>query len=60
MYKNTTDPARTSWQQAINENSESRIFLGVHWHRDHTAGVPLGWQVADRIWPTFLVSVHGV
>jgi hypothetical protein len=43
-----------SYAQAANENSESRIFLGVHWRRDHTRGRPLGQQVADYIWPDFL------
>jgi membrane-associated phospholipid phosphatase len=44
----------TSWTQAMNENDLSRIFLGVHWRRDHTQGRPLGQQVADYIWPDFL------
>lgn len=51
---NSPNDVTDSWTQAINENSESRIFLGVHWWRDHTNGTPLGQQVADDIWPTFL------
>lgn len=57
-YANKDDPQAgkvvTSWTQVINENSESRIFLGVHWRRDHTQGTPLGQQVADYVWDRFL------
>jgi hypothetical protein len=45
-----TKTIRKSLQKAIDENSESRIFLGVHWRRDDTMGKPLGQQVIDRIW----------
>jgi hypothetical protein len=57
-YADRRDPATnaiiTSWTQAIDENSASRIYLGVHWRRDYTRGTPLGQQVADFIWPSFL------
>jgi membrane-associated phospholipid phosphatase len=44
----------TTFQSAINENGQSRIFLGVHFQFDNTQGRTLGQQVADHIWPNFL------
>jgi hypothetical protein len=43
--------------QAIQENSDSRIFMGVHWLRDQTYS-SLGQQVADHIWPNFLRPIN--
>jgi hypothetical protein len=57
-YADKTDPQTglriTSWDQVIEENSASRIYLGVHWRRDHTEGRPLGQKVSDYIWDRFL------
>ena len=44
----------TSIRQAIEENNDSRILLGVHWRRDFINGTPLGEQVVDYIWNRFL------
>jgi hypothetical protein len=48
----------TSWTQVIDENSMSRIFLGVHYWRDHTQGKPLGQKVSDYIWDRFLRPIN--
>jgi hypothetical protein len=48
----------TSWTQVIDENSISRIFLGVHWMRDHTQGRPLGQKVSDYIWDRYLKPIN--
>ncbi len=48
---------RDRYRIAIDENSRSRIFLGVHYNFDATAGIAQGQQVADRIWPHFLRPV---
>ncbi len=61
-YADKNDPQTgetiTSWTQVIEENSLSRIYLGVHWRRDHTEGVPLGQKVADYVWPSFLRPIN--
>jgi hypothetical protein len=43
-------PPADSWGQASQENSLSRIWLGVHWNFDATEGESLGQQVADAVW----------
>jgi hypothetical protein len=48
---------RDKFQQAIDENSESRVFLGVHWRRDITMGTPLGQMVANHVWDNYLRPV---
>jgi hypothetical protein len=52
-----TGESITSWTQAIAENDASRVFLGVHWRLDQTRGRPLGQQVADYIFPDFLMPI---
>jgi membrane-associated phospholipid phosphatase len=47
-----------SLQQAIEENGQSRIYLGVHWQFDNTRGQTLGQQVADYIWDNFLRPIR--
>ncbi len=32
------------------ENGQSRIYLGIHWEFDKTAGIAQGRQVADFVW----------
>ena len=39
--------------QAIKENSDSRIFLGVHWQADQDRGQQLGEEVAQNIIANF-------
>ena len=41
--------------QAEEENGQSRIYLGVHWQFDKTAGTTLGHQVADYVFAQGLV-----
>ncbi len=59
---NTTDntgAARPKWvrtlslQQALDENEESRIFLGVHWRFDATGGKAVGEAIADKVVAAF-------
>jgi hypothetical protein len=38
-----------SLSQAEEENGQSRIYLGIHWSFDKTAGISQGRQVADYI-----------
>jgi hypothetical protein len=47
-------PEISSWAQVILENSDSRIYLGVHWRRDARRGKPAGQEIADAIWPNYL------
>jgi hypothetical protein len=35
--------------QAEEENAQSRIYLGIHWQFDKTAGVAVGRRVADSV-----------
>ena len=35
--------------QAEEENGQSRIYLGIHWHFDKTAGIAQGRRIADYI-----------
>jgi hypothetical protein len=35
--------------QAEEENGQSRIYLGIHWHFDKTAGIRQGEKVADYV-----------
>jgi PAP2 superfamily len=39
----------TSLSQAEDENGQSRIYLGIHWSFDKTAGIAQGRQVADYV-----------
>lgn len=39
----------TSLSQAEEENGQSRIYLGIHWSFDKTAGIAQGQQVADYV-----------
>jgi hypothetical protein len=42
----------TSLSQAEEENGQSRIYLGIHWAFDKTAGIAQGNQVADVVFNT--------
>lgn len=39
----------SSFSQAAQENADSRVWLGVHWRFDQTAGQALGQSIADFI-----------
>jgi hypothetical protein len=39
----------SSFTQAAEENGDSRIYLGVHWRFDDTAGQQAGREVADAV-----------
>ena len=39
----------SSLSQAEEENGQSRIYLGIHWSFDKTAGIAQGRQVADYV-----------
>jgi hypothetical protein len=41
--------------EAEEENGQSRIYLGIHWHFDKTAGMSVGRQVADYVFERGLV-----
>jgi membrane-associated phospholipid phosphatase len=38
-----------SLSEAEEENGQSRIYLGIHWSFDKTAGIAMGNQVGDRV-----------
>ena len=38
-----------TFSQAAQENADSRVWLGVHWRFDQTAGQVLGEQIADFV-----------
>jgi hypothetical protein len=45
--------------QAEEENGQSRIYLGIHWHFDKTAGIRLGRHVADYIFDHAFRPIQG-
>ena len=53
------DRSFTSFSSAAEEATLSRIFAGVHFRSDLTAGQHLGRQVADFVLDNFLTPVHG-
>jgi PAP2 superfamily/Vanadium chloroperoxidase N-terminal domain len=50
-----------SFSEAAMENAESRVYLGIHWVFDATAGVENGYDLADAIFATKLrpISTRG-
>ncbi len=47
----------TSLSQAAHENADSRVWLGVHWRFDQTAGRELGEKVATHVTTTRFAPV---
>jgi hypothetical protein len=41
--------AFTSLSQAMEENGQSRIYLGIHWNFDKTAAIAMGQNVATQV-----------
>lgn len=39
--------------EAINENKEGRLYLGVHWRADQDAGVMVGERIAQNVIANF-------
>jgi hypothetical protein len=46
----------TSFSQAMEENGQSRIYLGIHWSFDKVNGIRLGKEVADYVFHHMLQS----
>jgi hypothetical protein len=44
----------SSFSQAMEQNGQSRIFLGIHWHFDKVDGIQMGTHVADFVFQHFL------
>ncbi|MFN0130616.1 MAG: phosphatase PAP2 family protein [Verrucomicrobiales bacterium] len=47
----------TALSQAAQENADSRVWLGVHWRFDQTAGQDLGRSVGEYVAETFFAPV---
>jgi hypothetical protein len=47
----------TRLRDATLENALSRIYLGIHWQFDATAGIDMGVAIADHVYATALVPV---
>ena len=45
--------------EAEEENGQSRIYLGIHWRFDKTAGIAQGRQVADYVFSQAFIPAHG-
>ena len=48
----------SSLSQAEEENGQSRIYLGIHWSFDKTAGIVQGRQVADYVFEHAFTAKH--
>jgi PAP2 superfamily len=48
-----------SLSQAEEENGQSRIYLGIHWHFDKTAGIMQGERIADYIFDRVFLPANG-
>jgi hypothetical protein len=48
----------SSLSQAEEENGQSRIYLGIHWHFDKTEGIAQGRKVADYVFQHAFTPLH--
>ncbi len=48
----------SSFSQAEEENGQSRIYLGIHWHFDKTAAIAQGRKVADYVFQHAFTPLH--
>jgi hypothetical protein len=48
-----------SLSQAEEENGQSRIYLGIHWAFDKTAGIAQGREVANYVFANAFRPLHG-
>jgi len=46
------------FSQAAEENARSRIYLGIHWNFDATAGIECGNDIADYIFENLLSPIE--
>lgn len=46
-----------SFKEAEEENGQSRVYLGIHWKHDKTAGIAQGNAVADYVYGAILQRV---
>ncbi len=47
-----------TFSQAEEENGQSRIYLGIHWAFNKTAGITQGRQIADYVYQHAFVPVR--
>ncbi|HKY31186.1 MAG TPA: chloroperoxidase [Candidatus Polarisedimenticolia bacterium] len=50
----------SSLSEAEEENGQSRIYLGIHWSFDKTAGIAQGRQIADFVFDRLFLPVSGL
>jgi len=51
----------SSFDQAMEENGQSRIYLGIHWSFDKTAGIAQGKQIANFVFRRIMEPLkHGM
>src|SRR6516225_1311349 len=48
----------STFSQAEDENGQSRIYLGIHWHFDKTEGIALGRGVGDYVFDHAFTPTH--
>ena len=48
----------SSLSQAEEENGQSRIYLGIHWSFDKTAGIVLGHEIGDYVFDRTFRPLH--
>jgi hypothetical protein len=44
----------TRFSEAAEENGQSRIYLGIHWRFDKTAGMSQGNAISDYVFQNYL------
>ena len=44
----------SSFSQAMEENAQSRIYLGIHWSFDKVQGIAQGQAIADYVFENML------